>query len=464
MKLSKIKYSLSNNNTSFKLYHPAIGFIESYSEFLEKMISRGKSKNTIASYAQDLKVFFEFLYAISFNDLKYLEIKGSVSEFVISLFPEYLALADLSDIEFVRTIALTNSRKSCSYGTSLRIISSVNKFLLASLKTQYLHSELGNKKLIDFDVSKDYLFESFNKIDKLRQKEKTSITKNSLLASVIKGGPKYANTFRPIKLLGKLNKNKNKNKDKKPFPFQYASALLENAPNPRDLCLWSLLFGTGIRQSEAFQLLIDDIDIDREEVHIYSPHARLPLYSTLPKAQKNKFEFKGRTTNKTYFIEPFKSIFFDNLYAYLRLRAKSRATHNCLFVSLSNNNRGNALIGINDSNSSFKAVQKKIGIELPYTLHSMRHFYGTWCLNFVKYANSNGSYSYGLPLNTVQLMMGHSSAKSTEVYAVIDEMVLDLGVQYYNSLLEGGSENATSMVLAAIETKMKTVRAYYENT
>jgi len=460
MKLSKIKYSLPSKNICYKLYHPSIGFIESYSEFLEKMIANGKSKNTISSYAQDLKVFFEFLYSIDSLDIKDAEIKGSVSEFIISLFPEYLAFGDLSDIEFVKTVALSNKRKSCSHSTASRIISSVNKFLLASLKAQYAHLDLSNKGLIDFDVSKDVLFGSFYEIAKLGQKERTSITKNSLMASVIKGGPKYANTFRPIKLRGKANKNSNK----KPFPFERTSALLENVSNPRDLCLWSLLFGTGIRQSEAFQLLIDDIDVDKEEVYIYDPHTRLPLYSSLPKSQRDNFEFKGRATTKTYFIEPFKSIFFDNLYSYLKLRSKSLASHNCLFVSLSNNNKGTALIGTSDSNSSFKAVQKEIGIEPPYTLHSMRHFYGTWCLNFVKYVNSNGSYSYGLPLNTVQVMMGHSSSKSTEVYAVIDEMVLDLGIQYYNSLLEGGSENATAMVLAAIESKMETVRTYYENT
>ena len=53
---------------------------------------------------------------------------------------------------------------------------------------------------------------------------------------------------------------------------------------------------------------------------------------------------------------------------------------------------------------NFKIASKKGGLNQKYTFHSLRHSFATNCLE------------RGMPINQVQLLMGHSSIEATNVY------------------------------------------------
>ncbi|MGL6288978.1 tyrosine-type recombinase/integrase [Aeromonas hydrophila] len=60
----------------------------------------------------------------------------------------------------------------------------------------------------------------------------------------------------------------------------------------------------------------------------------------------------------------------------------------------------------------------KNNIDKRYTLHSLRHFYGYWLLNFHRTADG-----HSFSLLEVQNMMGHANIESTKKYAVTDKIV-----------------------------------------
>ena len=71
-------------------------------------------------------------------------------------------------------------------------------------------------------------------------------------------------------------------------------------------------------------------------------------------------------------------------------------------------------------NKSFKEAVERANIRPPcneraWTLHSLRHLYGTYMLNDYPIAPEQGR--FGLPLTDVQMLMGHKSIRSTEKYA-----------------------------------------------
>ena len=65
------------------------------------------------------------------------------------------------------------------------------------------------------------------------------------------------------------------------------------------------------------------------------------------------------------------------------------------------------LISNQKYNSMLKTVAAYAGIKDRLTSHCGRHTYATWCLN------------QGVPLETLKIMLGHSSIKSTAIYAKI---------------------------------------------
>lgn len=206
------------------------------------------------------------------------------------------------------------------------------------------------------------------------------------------------------------------------FPRACLEALTDAATCERDRALWLLLAASGIRSSEARNLLLQDIDFEAQKVYVMDPHRRR---FALPKALAGEPRFKGRAIASTYLFPPLRQKFFTALGRYLErefIPTHQPGRGQYLFQYVEPARRGQPLVNASDSamNKPFKNACRRANVPLPgterqWTLHSLRHLYGVYMLN--DYPVSTYPGKTGLPLTDVQLLMGHQSSRTTERYA-----------------------------------------------
>jgi integrase len=87
-------------------------------------------------------------------------------------------------------------------------------------------------------------------------------------------------------------------------------------------------------------------------------------------------------------------------------------------------------------NRSFKRAVKRANIPHPtggqWGLHSLRHAYGVYLLNYLPVPGG-----YGLQLKDVQLLMGHKDEKTTKHYAREDRTILASKLEYADACTLG---------------------------
>tara|TARA_R110002074_G_scaffold171650_3_gene334056 strand:- start:828 stop:1466 length:639 start_codon:yes stop_codon:yes gene_type:complete len=195
--------------------------------------------------------------------------------------------------------------------------------------------------------------------------------------------------------------------------------------------------GTGIRTSEALQLRFEDLLIEEELVQILPYADRIQVYDDLTDCQITELAFKGRTTKDVLFLSPFKEIFFEYLLNYIsEERDRFNPSHDFVFVTMANNAQGKTWFDKDSTshNRTFKEAQRRIGIEAKelYSLHSLRHFYGTWLRNY----QPNGEGGFGFPLSVVKKHMGHKFESTTEGYSLPDTRVTMSKIQRAQALIK----------------------------
>ncbi|MFA4904909.1 MAG: site-specific tyrosine recombinase/integron integrase [Candidatus Margulisiibacteriota bacterium] len=147
------------------------------------------------------------------------------------------------------------------------------------------------------------------------------------------------------------------------------------APGGRDAALLELLYGAGIRVSEAIKLNHSDLDLGEGEVRI------------LGKGSKERIVLIG-----SFAINALKK------YLSSRKRGDSRAVFQ--------NRRGGRLTE-RSVERLIKFYAKKAGLDKTVTPHTLRHTFATHLLG------------KGADLRTVQELLGHSSLSTTQVYTHI---------------------------------------------
>nr|WP_288145051.1 site-specific integrase [Marinobacter sp.] len=230
------------------------------------------------------------------------------------------------------------------------------------------------------------------------------------------------------------------------FPIDKILELIKNASSYRDICLFSLMAGTGIRTSEAMQLRFDDLLIEEELVKILPYADRIQVYDDLTDRQITELAFKGRTTKYVLFLSPFKEIFFEYLLNYLsEERDRFNPSHEFVFVTMANNAQGLTWFDKDSTshNRTFKEAQRRIGIKEKdlYSLHSLRHFYGTWLRNY----QPNGEGGFGFPLGVVKKHMGHKFESTTEGYSLPDTHVTMRKIQQVQAYVTAQGWDLTSI-------------------
>ena len=452
----KVRYDFLPDVGAYVLVHPKMGRVSAFDAYLTHYIeTENPSQNSIDAKTQDLKNFFEYLYTypeVAFdaeNEPKR-GLSKSVLHDVITQYPRYLSLGqDAGDI--AGRIALETGCSPKNPKSVGRMLSSVNTFLKSSANFHAEMKKAEGSGLVNLDVDQETLFSDLLKKRKLSSIESKALIANSMMSGVIAGGAKYitSNLFK----VGKNNRQAGEDVPKA-FPLNDAYSLVSSAKNLRDICFWSLLFGTGIRLHEALQVMLEDIDARNREVKIIAPNSRPAAYSVLSNKTRQKISYKGRSSSETYFIEPYKTIFFNTLAEYLQKeRVATLCNHNFLFVTRDGSRSPYLAASNKVYNKSFKAAQKRIGYSEKqcFTVHSTRHFYGVFCRNYFPLGDGN----FGLPLETVRDMMAHASELSTDIYAVVDKEIRKRVIQSANKVLLENKFNVDLAKKKAITCRIK---------
>lgn len=398
-----------------------------YTEYLNARKHAGS--NSVEAYAYDLHAFFNFLYTASQVIHELMDgIKSPLVQ-IVHAYPEFLLMGIESPSPLIKSASEILEWKPIKSASQKRYLSTVSDFIKVSSVFHKIQHELLDMGIIDTQQSPEAFSENLLSRASIDSHQRRELINRSMLAGVIQGGPQLINkSFFKFK---KSDKNQSGRYDGKDFPLNKAIETINNATCARDQALWALLFGTGIRTSEALNLLMEDIDPIDEMIHVINPNNRI-LDMPIKPGNDAALPFKSRKTKETYFIEPFRSIFFTSLKQYIKAE-RPKTNHRVVFVSLKGKSKGNPLYwasNANTHNKPFKRAAKKAGVS-GYTLHSLRHTYGFFCVNHIP-----TEYGAGLDLRVVQLMMGHGSITSTAEYAKQDKEKARAQLEAFNRLLQ----------------------------
>jgi len=154
--------------------------------------------------------------------------------------------------------------------------------------------------------------------------------------------------------------------------------LLSSMRNPRDNCLFALMYGLGLRIGEVTKIMVSDISIDRGEILIHG------------KGKKNR-------------INRLKPCLINRIKLYLLVR---RGGNTDVFFT----GKDGRPIYRKTINKLLSEKCKELGINKPITAHSLRHTAITHMLED------------GVPMPEVAGIVGHSDIKMTWRYTQIARM------------------------------------------
>lgn len=427
---------------SWRLLDASGGVIFGF-EVFAKSINRSPL-NTRKNYCHHLAQFFDYLFEagaqLAKENPNFIFSRQVLSD-ILEGYHYYLTEGDVSGNQVARLVSKTlpptrfNGRLN-SVGTSATKQAALRKFLLLSDKIRIQQQELAEHGY-DVPISDAIpIVQGLGERRPLTVNEKRSLIGRAMLAGVIARGPQFiAERVLPTKF------NSIRYDARRAFPIEKVTELIESFRTYRDKAIYAFLAASGARISEAMQLLWEDIDVTKGEVRLVDPRLRPnhKSYLYLTPQQREYLAWKARDTPDTFLIEPFKTLFFESLALYHAEEYIPHGRHQFVFQYQCCGVDGEPyLLAGNDSyNDVFQGAQRRVGVVLPTKTgaHSLRHTYGTYLLNYIP--NPNGGYGY--PIEIVSKYMGHASIASTEKYAVRDKEVLELQLQYANSLVFQGN-------------------------
>ncbi|WP_218355102.1 tyrosine-type recombinase/integrase [Alteromonas lipotrueiana] len=392
--------------------------------FVNHAIEKDLATNTVKIYAEHVLRFLNYIYRameLATTPLSRYELRQ-----LIYSYTSYLVHAGDSPNEIARTIALENNRtKKLQISSIAPIDNAITYFIQLG---ELMQDEDGADQVIPL-------------LDAIRSRrsaaERSKIKNNSMLAGVLRGDlsnkERVQYGFSALQTGGKKSR-KSKKYITRSIALEQIAVVVDAAPNLRDKTFYALLAASGCRSHEALQVRLEDIDISTKEVFLRPPSTPDRNNLGLTIKEQEQLSWKGRATETTFLIEPFKSMFFNCLTRYIKEERVSTCGHTFLFQN-KNTLRPHFCSDRSSRIKQFKAALKHAGIIDTQFLspHSLRHSYGYYTLNYIPV----GDGVFGLPLAYVQELMGHSSIESTKIYSKRDEDITKEMVDYANSLMFG---------------------------
>ncbi|OUR60072.1 hypothetical protein A9Q74_14865 [Colwellia sp. 39_35_sub15_T18] len=414
-----------------------------YQAFVEHMILRGYATNSIISYAEHA---FRFLNYISRAiELTPPPVEKWQLRIIILNYTTYLLHGKDAPDPVVSQIAMENDKVRKTSISSLAPIDHAISYFI----------KLGELEQYEQTGVLTHLFEAVK--HEITASEKKNMKKHSMIAGVIKGGLTAKERISYGILTRKKSKSTNRIYTTQSIELSCVTKLIKSATNLRDKTIYSFLAASGARSHEALQLKITDFDVMAKEVYLRDPSLIDRNTFGLTPEEEEELAWKGRNTETTFLIEPFKSMFFSYLTDYLKEERVSTCGHPFIFQ----NYKTLRPFFCSDRSSrikQFKTAAKRSGLEDTTCIspHSLRHTYGTYTLNYLPMPNGE----YGLPIAYVKILMGHVSLDSTEVYAKHDEDIMKAQVEYANELLFNANVIDLKMIsLKYQESKLEKIKA-----
>lgn len=426
--------------------------VESFSVFCERNVDY--SPRTQKRYAETVGRFLDYLFEAGIFGVEAVsarQLNNVIEAYPLLLrdgskktarrvrehaddFPEDLWLAKTADALDWRPM------KPASFSNTL---AAANRFL--KLSEVLAREELERAKLLGIDHQGQYdrLIKALDGTVAIPQIEINRMRQNSMLGSVAKFTPDGIHRPKGLKAPYGSGQDDRQGRD---FPLNHLMAVIDAAESWRDKALWLLLAASGIRTSEARNLLLQDIDFDRQEVYVIDPSGRR---FEPPESVRESPRFKGRAIAATYLFPPLRQKFFEALEKYLKLEfvpVTRVGEPEYLFQYVEPARRGQPLVNASDTAmiKAFKKAVNKAGVPPPdeeseWAPHSLRHLYGVYLLNDYPLDPRHGK--YGLPLTDVQMLMGHESIRNTAKYARTKRRRLMAKLQASDEALLGVSED-----------------------
>lgn len=424
-----------NGKQSWRLLGPDGRPVRAFEIFARTLERR--SVNTRANYCRWLAEFIDYLFeasawaAVEPDDSPHQETLVEVLE----AYDEYLVFGPDSGNVIARRVDETLPSRRISKRSSSIKHAAVRKFLKLSERVRAQMLELTRAGAEAINVDEHKLLIGIGEKREMTHFQRRALTANSLLAGVIAGGPKLIEEgILPTTLPDITYEHE------RAFPFDKVSDVVERLTTFRDKALYTLCAASGCRISEALQLLWDDIDTKAQTVRLVDPKTRptCKSYLALTSEERDRLVWKGRATPLTLLIDPFATMFFEALAAYLRYEYVPHARHGFVFQYSRGRDQGQPyfLASASSRNGVLNRAIKLVGIERVEGPHSLRHMYGTYLLNY--FPRPDGT--YGLPIGIVQKLMGHRQAKDTAKYARYDRDLLEAELKYANLMLFGNGK------------------------
>lgn len=293
-------------------------------KYMKSLFKQEKSSNTLKTYCQALKRYFEYLQDI---EKKYTEVNFDLlSDFVAWLRNPY------ESNKVVPQKEMPSKRTEKTVNLYITVITSFYDYLY---RAEILDEDVGNK-----------LFKKmFVGVGGLGYK--------SFMHHIDKGKPRVRNVL-------KLKEPKEKVKI---LTTEQVNELYHATTNIRDKFLIHLLFETGLRIGEVLSLFLEDFKIDKIKRDY---KIQLTDRGELPNG--GKLKTGERTLNVSQGL-----INFFNDYLY-EMEIGFEPDHNFVFIKWRGENEGEPLT-YSDVYATFKELERKTGIHV--TPHLFRHTHGT---------------------------------------------------------------------------------------
>lgn len=444
-----------NGKRSWRLLDQAGNPIASFDAFANSLI-RKHSVNTRIAYCRHLAEFFDFLHEAAgmFAEQGVSSFDGEALANVIEAYDEYLVLGSHAGNSIAVRVDETMPSPRISKTSSAIKHAPVRKFLKLSERIRSQMLELTRAGIKSFEAAASPLFPGTGEVRAISGLQRTAMVANSLIASVISRGPKLLEEDILPTSTPDITYD-----HERAFPFDKVRMCLNNLTTHRDKALYSFCAASGCRISEALQLLWDDIDTTAQTVKLIDPKSRPHClsYMGLASVERDTLVWKGRATATTLLIEPFASMFFDALVAYLKTEYVPHGKHQFVFQYSVDGRRGVPyfLSSASARNEVLKRAINLAGVTDVGGPHSLRHMYGTYLLNY--FPRPDGT--YGLPMSIVQKLMGHKTQKATEKYARHDMDLIEVELRYANLMVfgDGDVKSLNQLKLDALRSKVEAV-------
>lgn len=441
----------------FKLIGP-YGEIHAFEFFIRRLHEEGYAPNTIAIYKSSIAYFLDYMFEAqnTFQKRGVMRIDKAQLKKIIYHWAEYLTFGENSGDPMVKEISTLMPSPMVTSKTSSTYHAGLKKFLELSDEIQKEHEDLSKLGVInDFENRLEHLFSNIGQVKLRPALERVRMAASSMLPGVIANGAKT----KKVTVLNESHLSVIDDNRVTIFPFDRFKDFYDNLLTYRDRAYYNFLGASGARGHEARQMLWADVRPDEREVFLVNPGSRInhSSYLALSIEQRNKLAWKGRESPETFLVEPFASLFWQNLELYLKHEYIPHGRHDFVFQVLEGDTRGDPYFTAD--HKSWEGVFKRACrlAKVPSNVrgaHSLRHSYGTYALNYFPLPNGE----FGLPITIVRIMMGHKDLKATQLYAQKDRDILRaqlIAAESFSRSIPGSMQSASELQIKALLSSAK---------